>query len=485
MTAMGSIFGQSGRRSVFSAAIACAFLAAICATVDAQTTTNTGTNGTTTTGTGSATGVGTGTNVIASNTPFINVVGGVSINTDGLLSNVTADALGMLKKARVESFEQVPDGLNGVSATRKVSLRRLEETIVECVRNNKPLPDAVKYLAGLQHVEYVFVYPEQKDIVLVGFGEGWEVNDQGAVVGITTRRPVMLLDDLLVALRTAQAASQGGITCSIDPTAEGLARLKGYLGEQKTMGDPDATVNNIERALGIQNISVNGVPSGSHFARVLVAADYRMKRIAMAFDPSPVRGLPSYLQMAPAGRTVQTPRFWLEPRFEALLRDPDGLAWQLQGASVKAMTEEDLATASGSIKHSGKANPVAQKWADTMTHKYAELAAADSIFGQLQNCMELAVVGALVAKERLADKAGNSLPTLLDPSVVKTAEFSTPRQVESKASVLKKGRHWVISASGGVAISSWELADMAKTSETVAAERGKATPAAGSNWWWN
>ena len=78
----------------------------------------------------------------------------------------------------------------------------------------------------------------------------------------------------------------------------------------------------IENALGMQRISVHGVPDTSHFARVLVAADYRMKRIAMNFDPSPVRGLPSYLQMVkPSARTVLSPRFWLEPKYEALLRD--------------------------------------------------------------------------------------------------------------------------------------------------------------------
>ena len=48
------------------------------------------------------------------------------------------------------------------------------------------LPDAIKYLAGLQHIRYVFVYPEQKDIVLVGPGEGWKVDAQGERGG---RRP--------------------------------------------------------------------------------------------------------------------------------------------------------------------------------------------------------------------------------------------------------------------------------------------------------
>ena len=76
------------------------------------------------------------------------------------------------------------------------------------------------------------------------------------------------------------------------------------------------------------------------------------------------------LEMAPANtRTMQTPRFWLEPKFEALLRDADSLAFEFRGAGVKAMTEEDHVAAGGNIQHSGKAGPAAQRWADKMTEK--------------------------------------------------------------------------------------------------------------------
>lgn len=414
----------------------------------------------------------------------INIVGGVSIDAEGLLNNATTDALGALKQLRMKNMEKVSGEVAQTTNTRKISLRRLEETVAECVRNKQPLPDAIRYLAGLQHIEYVFVYPEQQDIVLVGPGEGWTLDAKGAVVGVTTHRPVMLFDDLLVALRSAQNAAQGGISCSIDPTAEGLAKWKDYLAKQKTFSQ--AVAANVEKMLGLQNITVNGVLADSHFANVLVAADYRMKRIAMDFEPSPVRGLPSYLQMVPATtRSLQSPRFWLEPQYEALLRDADGLAWNLHGASVKALTEEDFLTATGELKHSGKAIPAAQKWADLMTAKYPELAAADSIFGELQNCMELAVVGALVAKERLTEKAGNSLPTLMASADLKAEQYAVPKKVQSKASVLKKGQNWVISASGGVAINSWAIADSAKPSDAVASARAKVVPADSKHWWWD
>ena len=412
--------------------------------------------------------------------------GGVSIDTDGILNNARIDEQGRLNNLRNQSLEKIADDLNLAVQMRKISLRRLDAALEDCSKNKKKTPDTLKYLAGLQHIRYIFVYPEQKDIVLVGPGEGWKVDGKGNVVGVKTGRPVMLLDDLLVALRTANAARQGGITCSIDPTEEGLKRMNKSLSGLTRGGDQQTVAGGIEDALGMQRISVSGVPETSHFARVLVAADYRMKRIAMNFDLSPVRGLPSYLQMVkPSTHTLLSPRFWLEPKYDALLRDGDGLAFEFRGSGVKAMTEEDFIASTGKVQHSGKAGPAAQKWANIMTDKYGELSVADPIFGQLQNCMEIAIVGALVVKERLTEKAGYSLPTLLESPDVKFEVFNAPKQVESKASVLKKGRNWVISASGGVAINSWGIANKLQSSDAVAAVRTKAAPADNNNWWWN
>ena len=204
------------------------------------------------------------------------------------------------------------------------------------------------------------------------------------------------------------------------------------------------------------------MPATSHFARILVAADYHMKRLAMGFDAAPVRGLPSYLQMLPvSGRGMHNmmQRWWLEPKYESVLRDAEGLSWELRGGSVQAMTEEDFLTASGDRKHTGKASPLAKKWADNMTKKYDALAVKEPIFGQLQNCMELAIVGALIFKEDLPTKAGNSLPALMDQDGLKTDVYAAPKEVDSKASLLHKRGGWVISLSGGVSIPSWQIVD--------------------------
>ena len=406
-------------------------------------------------------------------------VGGVAIDAQGVLANVQTDDLGKLAKFRAEALEKVPAGLNVLTDSRKVSLRRLEAAIEQSTKSGKPLPDEIRYLAGLQQIQYVFVYPEQKDIILVGPGEGWKVDARGNMVGITTGKPVLLLDDLLVALRTAHAAAQGGISCSIDPTAEGMARF------QKFMSDKQPNRNNIQQvvtgiadALGMQQITVEGVPASSHFAQVLVAADYRMKRLGMNLDKPPVGvKLPSYLQMVPASSSVvSTPRWWMEPKFDPILRDKDGLAWELSGASVQTLTAEDMFNTTGQRQNTSKANPMAKKWAENMTNQFAALAVAEPIFGELRNCMELAIVGALIVKEKLPEKAGYSLPVLMTSEDLRPAEFNPPKKVPSQTSVLPKGQRYIISASGGVAINSWIIADKTQQSDSIAPIRAKAAP---------
>jgi hypothetical protein len=413
--------------------------------------------------------------------------GGVAIDAEGMLKNATVDELGKVRQQTLEALKQVPQELNGRLATRKVSLRRLDAEIRKCQEAGKPLPAEIVCLAGLQQIEYVLVLPEQKDLVLVGPGEGWKVDAKGNLVGATTGRPVMLLDDLVVALRAANNPQPAVFSCSIDPTPAGLQRLSIHARKLQTIGNPQQTAQGIEEQLGAQKITVTGLPETSHFASVMVAADYRMKRISMGIEAAPVTNLPSFVNLMKAsgqGMRNMLPRWWLAPNYEPLLRDAEGLTWQLRGASVKTMAEEDLVDASGNRQHTGKADVVSQRWADAMTARYEDLAQVEPVFGQLRNCMDLAIVAAIVARERLVEKAQTSLPMLLDSSGIQTANLPAPKQVASKAVVVNKGKKWII-ACGGVQINPWAIVEKSESKASLGDIRAKATLASDTAWWSN
>ena len=412
-------------------------------------------------------------------------VGGVSIDPGGMLADATVVQRDQLRKEILDSLKAVPTGLGKAVETRKVSLRKLEAAVKDCAQAGKPLPDEIQFLAGLQHVRYVLVYPEKNDIVLVGPGEGWKVDQHGAVVGVTTGRPVLMFDDLLVAFRAVTNPQPSVISCSIDPSQEGMKRYRQVSRRMRAGMDPHQVAGAMQQALGPQEISVSGVPDTSHYARVMVAADYRMKRMGMGFEPAPIAGLPSFLHLiksAGRGPANAMPRWWMEPDYKPLLRDADGLAWEIPSANVKTMTESDFFDSAGVRHETGKSDALAQKWAAKMTERYGDLALADPVFGQLQNCMDLAVVAVLVVSKDLPALAQCDLPMLIGE--YQTVEFPAPKFVSSKATVMQIRRASLI-ACGGVEVNPWSIVDNNQESDAVASVRAKLAIADDSSWWSN
>lgn len=419
-------------------------------------------------------------------------VGGVAIDAEGVLANPEVGGNDQLRAAWENGLDEVPQDMATASDLRFVSLRRVEAILAEKHEAGLPVPDEVLLMAGLKRVQYVLVYPGEAgtpgDIVLAGPAEGWNIDQLGNVVGKDSGRPVLALDDLMVALRSAMERPGAGMSCSIDPTQEGLARVQQATRKLTANTGPQRASQAIARALGYQTISVTGVPATSHFARTMVAADFRMKRLAMGFEPSPIAGMPSYLQLlgksSKSGMQNMLPRWWLAPSYEPLLRSENGLAWEIRGQGVQCMTEEDYVNASGERKHTGKSGGAAQKWADSFTEKFDELADHDSSFGHLRNAIDLAVATTLIVHEGMAEQVGLEMPWLAGK--YELDEFNAPKQVATQTTFIKQRGQWVISASGGVQVSPGEIITNTESTSEIAAVAGNETRVASqSSWWWD
>jgi hypothetical protein len=393
---------------------------------------------------------------------FFGGVGGISIDAAGIVRNVDGAALEALAETRRAALanNRLPAAAGEL---RKVSLARVVAAVREAAAG-KPLPADVALLGGLERITHVFVDPERHDIVLAGPADAAVVGPVGTIVAATSRRPLLQLEDLITALRAIDGARQGGMRCSIDPTPEGIARVQRFLAERRTIGpDPQAVFRGMEEALGPQTVTVGGVPADSRFARVLVAADFRLKRIGMGLEPSGVAGLPSYLAMVPpGGKATSLPRFWLEAEYDPIARDADELAWRLSGRRMKCLTETDVLAKGGMQRGQGPADKVAQQWCAAMTKHYEDVAAQQPAFAELVNCVDLAVVAALIQGRQLAGRAGLDIGPLLDATAVPLPRYDVPASVPTVASGLKKGTNWVLSASGGVQFQPWAF-----TAETV------------------
>ncbi len=227
---------------------------------------------------------------------LVQQIGGVKVDPSGVLVQTT-DAMNRdARQLVLDQLAELKDDIRKSTQLRMVSVRGLEAALAHAAETGTDLPDEIKFMAGIQRIQYLFVDPETNDLIIAGPGEGWTADEQGNVVGITTGRPVIRFEDFIVALRTAEAANKDyGISVSINPSEEGTRNLQTLF---RRKGFDPSMQNEVERALGPQNISFTGLPTDSRMAQVLVVADYRMKRLAMGFEPAAVAGMPSILELA-------------------------------------------------------------------------------------------------------------------------------------------------------------------------------------------
>ncbi len=74
--------------------------------------------------------------------------------------------------------------------------------------------------------------------------------------------------------------------------------------------------------------------------------------------------------------------------------------------------------------------------------------------------------------------------TLAAPKSAGTPPGPAERSVASQASLVKKGRNWIISVSGGVQIFPWQVADRTEISEELASARPAREAADSAAWYW-
>ncbi len=421
------------------------------------------------------------------------IAAGVAIDADGVLrTKMFADPGGRLLQERIAAARASLDQkLVRPTPMRKVSLTRLEKAIAD---RGGVVTDEMRYLAGLQRAKYVFCYPDSGDIVIAGPAEGWVTDAAGRVVGMTTGRPVVQLEDLVVALRAFPPGGKSTplIGCSIDPTAEGLAAMQQFLrqvGSYATPAHTQGIVDGLRNNLGYQTVSINGIHPNTRFAQILVEADYRMKLIGIGLEQPPVR-LVSYVDRANPAQVSRNAmqRWFFTPDYECVRVAPDRLAMELVGDGVKLIGEDELVTAEGQRVVAGRSNKASEAFVGSFTQNYPQLAARSPVYADLRNLIDLAISAAFMQQEGFYDKAGWSMPLLGDESKFAVERYSPPRQVETAVNAIWKGNRLMTPVGGGVSIEAARAVREAQPDEQgqVAKLREEtAVKLAEGQWWWD
>lgn len=352
--------------------------------------------------------------------------GGVVINQP---PGVYIDTQGTVKCREVDATKDLADMRNRAKAATEaakkeklayVSLPRLFARVRALREANQTIPDDLRFLGGLTQIRYVFVYPAEKDLVIAGPAEPW-MEDAGKLYawGKVSGRPVLQLDDLVAAFRTAEAGGGRVFGCAINPSPDSVKKAEQIARQMaaSTRGDRVAALRD---ALGPQQVEVFGTAPDTRFAFVCVAADYELKRFGMGLHRSPIANLGNSVDHSRSAAN----KFWFEPNYEPLLVSADGNAFAIRG--------QRLGVKAGGFDFDPRgATPRAVAWARQFSRSIPALAASVPLIAELQNIADEALLANLVRHDKLDQKVGWDLSWLLDDKACPIAKVPVPRTTDT------------------------------------------------------
>ncbi len=425
--------------------------------------------------------------------------GGVQISAEGVLSTrVIQETSGRLNHERAAAAKRILNqDLATRSKMRKVSLNRLEAEIKKLKAAGQDIPYEMQFLAGMTRITHVFYYPETKDIVIAGPAEGFFLSAENRVIGTDTGAATLHLEDLVVALRAfgPDGSRAKLISCSIDPTQEGLANMKETFKEVAKRfrpGDEMATADAFRQALGLQEITIEGVSPRTRFASVLVDADYHMKLIGIGLEGTPV-GITSFVEAVKPSSSGANglQRWYFQPNYDCVHVNEDETAMHLDGSGVKLVGANESIANDGSRTKTGKTSRASTVFCKSFTKKYDRLAESVPLFGELRNCVDMSIAAAFIQEMDFYGQAEWEMDLFSDESQFATEKYTAPTHIAPAVNALWKGNLFMTPIGGGVNIQPRYAirSDRVKGDEDGSIDEAKrdeklATLVNGE-WWWD
>ena len=423
--------------------------------------------------------------------------GGVYVDTAGLMKRLPArDSMVLTELRQMSRPAAGNQDFRRRSALRKISLPRLEKEIQLRWAGGQAPTDEMRFLAGLEKVRYVFVYPDSGDLVLAGPAGDWTLDGEGRYVSADTGRPILQLDDFVVLLRNAVDGG-GQYTCSITPRRESLAAAKAYLAETTQAplkaGQAPSWVQQLREHLGQQDIEVAGIEPRTRVARVIVEADYRMKLVGMGLEDS-VLGVTSYLDSVPLGEAgpMSVLRWWFTLNYDAIQATPARDAFELRGQGVKVLSENEMLSELGERIHTGQSDDLNVQFAHDFTKHFDALAAKYPIYADLQNVFDLSLVAGLIVAQDLAGQVDWHRLHFGQPDRYHVSLGTAPTSVQTVANYRASRTGAIVAGvSGGVSVNTSPLVSRAAIqiddygvleAQQVGARPQSLPPDA---WWWD
>lgn len=353
---------------------------------------------------------------------------------------------------------------------RAISLKVLQERVNDCMTKGK-CPDDFLQLSGVKKVVSYVIDEKNSDIIIIG-----KIDDD---------MPSLYLEDFVIALRNTwlKYAELKGNTyyysnpgCSIDPDPRILNTLEQVAGQIFSSSNPSKVQKNLTQWHDVcgqqQQVRVLGIPYDTRFGKVMVEADYYMKRLVDGSATLDIDGFSSLTDMTldvvrddinKSGKTsvplAALNRFWFYPGENSYLEDK-GVIY-IRKSDVKLLTEEEFLTKRGEVSGKGRPNLLAQKFAESFSDRYAEIAKRKPIYAEIEGLYRFVALARIMKYKNAFAESGLKLDYLMNdyplertpvnrflPGISNIKEFKSKSEIQGGYSILYL---WLPSC-GGVSI---------------------------------
>ena len=428
--------------------------------------------------------------------------GGIFLDTDGVVRRVKVSrsltesvAKQTLQQRVADNAQHSPEsglGWNNTAGQRVISIKRLLNAVETYAQRGQQWDRELSTLAGLHRIDFVVVDKENDDLLLIGPAGGEVVLQNGNWVNTATGTSPVLLQDVLAVCNAFANRKTPTMICSLDPTAEGVARVHALLSK------PDAAARLVRnsaqgaeelvRTMGMHQVSIGGLDPSSPTALALLEADIHMKRLGLGIEKADGQ-LTSYpdwsekLGLQPNGQLL---RWWFTPDYPEIQCNEEQTVFALPTRRVRLDSERQMMDANGNRNAAGQVDEAADQFADQFTNNFTTIQQQYPIYGRLSHIFDLAVACKLAVEHSKwqSQVELDAQPTALVP---KEVEPTTANGTWRKNGQSHK---WIV-VSGGVELDLKRL-DLnqrlkSENGYLAASQIGQSQPEheAVQYWWWN
>jgi hypothetical protein len=266
-----------------------------------------------------------------------------------------------------------------------ISLGRYFQEISRFLQTEGSIPPDFNNLFGMSWLDGYVIDKANNDIILVG--------------RIIKDRPHYHTEDLIVNFQNVFDSAFAPY-CSLDPYPENILRFNECFSISGS--DYEAIITNCREAIGEQQVVIGGVPRNSRHAKIMIYADYDMKKLSQGLIKD--AGVRSSIDFAVLnaeesgseksnGNTMS--RFWFHIKeskkgyYYPNYIENDGIVF-INECPVVVLTEIQVADASGNLQDDLQSENInAEQFAEEFSKEFVNLTKKFTVFAELENMFRL------------------------------------------------------------------------------------------------